>query len=86
MRLAHAKRRDKNEREIIDALKKVGAEVLQIDVVDLIVYYRGTLFLMEVKRTGKDLNEGQRELAKKWPIHVVRSIDDAFLAAGVIAA
>jgi hypothetical protein len=44
--------RDKNEREIVDALRKAGATVTQLNekgVPDLLVGYAGRTYLLEVK-------------------------------------
>ena len=47
-----ARKRDANEREIITALREVGASVQQLNETgcpDLLVLYRGVLYLLEVK-------------------------------------
>lgn len=52
LRMRRAAKRDTNERKIIDALKAMGASVMQIDgenEPDLLVGYRGRNYLMEVK-------------------------------------
>ena len=49
----HARRRDENEGAIIDALRSAGAGVQQLDAKgcpDLLVAFRGQLWLVEVKR------------------------------------
>lgn len=53
----YAARRDKNEREIIDALKAAGADVQQLDppAPDLLVSFRDVLYLVEVKDTDAGL-------------------------------
>lgn len=47
-----ARQRDKNEFEIVEAIKAVGAAVQKLDgtgVPDLLVGFRGELFLLEIK-------------------------------------
>ena len=49
----YAKKRDISERPIIEALKAVGMDVVQIDrPVDLLIGWRGKTFIAECK-TGK---------------------------------
>lgn len=48
----YGRKRDANERAIITALREVGASVQQLDgtgVPDLLVQFRGKLYLLEVK-------------------------------------
>ncbi len=52
MGIKYARKRDENEREIISALKAAGAAVAQLDgsgIPDLLVSFKGTLYLLEVK-------------------------------------
>lgn len=47
-----AARRDKNERQIIQALQAIGAEVIQVnqkDTFDLLVFFCKKQFVMEIK-------------------------------------
>ena len=49
----YAKARDINERDIVEALRVVGAAVQRLNehgVPDLLVSYRGVLHLLEIKR------------------------------------
>ena len=80
-----AARRDKNEREIIDALISRGVTVYQVssrDLPDLLIMSGGRFYLLEVKtKTGK-LRPGQREffrLADEQgaPAYVVRTVRQA---------
>ncbi len=82
----YAKKRDANEPEIVAALEAVGAEVMRLDVVDLLVYFRGALYLLEVKTAKGTLTAVQKKLFPRWPIHVVRDASAALLAIGAIAA
>lgn len=55
-----AARRDANEPPIVAALQAAGAAVQQLDppLPDLLVSYRGQLFLVEVKRERSDEGRG----------------------------
>lgn len=44
-----ARKRDANEPEIVRALQAIGATVERLDVIDLLVGYRGRNYLLEVK-------------------------------------
>ena len=86
-RKSYAKRRDENEPEIVKALEGIGAKVIRLDIVDLLVNYKGKIYLLEVKTPEGKLTKKQRELLDdKWPVHIVRDIGGAFLAVGAIAA
>lgn len=64
-RLLYAQRRDKNEREIIDALESAGASVFQMDKStgwDLMVFYRGNEYVAEVKRPDKKIKLEDNEM------------------------
>lgn len=86
-RKSFAKKRDANEPEIVAALKKIGAKIMRLDDVDLLVNYRGKIYLLEVKTPEGKLTKSQRDLLDDgWPIHIVRDIGGAYLAVGAIAA
>ena len=83
MRLARDNKRDTNEREIIDALKCVGAKVIQLDRFDLLVNYKGKIFLIEVKSKAGKLTESQKELIDDgWPLNIVRTVEQAYNVIG----
>ncbi len=87
-----ARKPDANQGDITDALGKVGAIWYDLSLLgggfpDIIVGFRGCLYLMEIKtKTGK-LNKLQRILHKKWKryFHVVRSVEEALAVIGVRA-
>lgn len=83
-----AKRRDKNEPPIIDALEKVGAEVWPVDrPCDLIVWFRRTWHLLEVKMPNGRLSVRQaadREQGLCEGIQTVRTPLEALQAIGAI--
>lgn len=87
-----APKRDKNEPEIIQALRQCGAMVTQLsgeNVPDLLVIYQGQVVLIEVKSAKGKLQDGQ----SKWittasehgvTAHVIRTVDEARRAIGAI--
>ena len=80
---------DANHPEIVAALRDYGCEVLSLAKIgkgcpDLLVYRTGRMYLLEVKH-GKakakgDTKEAQATFAQRWPVTVVRSIEDAIEA------
>lgn len=82
------KRRDANEKAIIEALRAAGASVQQLsglDVPDLLVGHHGINFLLEVKMPKGELSDGQFEWVKRWrgrDVYVVRTVDEALAAVG----
>jgi Holliday junction resolvase len=86
----YGNRRDKIERDIIKALKKVGCTVQQLngeDIPDLLVGRARKNYLLEVKNpvTGK-LSPGQQEWHEWWDGQVIDvwGVDDALRAVGVL--
>ena len=75
-----AKKRDKNEPEIIETFKKSGFSVESLDTpCDLIVGYGKSSYLVEVKTTTGKLTKRQKDFVKDWKgdYFVVRTIDEA---------
>ena len=65
----YAAKRDKNEQQIVDALRQVGATVTTISgmgIGDLLVGFRGNNFLLEVKAKRGSLTTAQREFRERW--------------------
>lgn len=80
-------KRDANEGGIITALEALGCLVYRIDTpVDLLVLHRGTIHLCEVKQRKGALTKAQSLFAQYWPIHILRSVDDAIAFASARAA
>lgn len=90
-------RHDANHNSIVQALRKCGAKVLDLsgvgsDCPDLLVGWRSSMFLMEVKNPDnwygkKGLTEGQRKFADGWsgnPVLVVKTVEEALKAIGCI--
>ena len=81
-RVGQARKRDRNEREIVLALRAVGAEVWRLSVPggpDLLVRRAGRIWCFEVK-TAKGTRTAAQALTQ-W--QVVRTIDEALRAIGV---
>lgn len=82
---------------IVSALRAAGAKVQSLAAVgsgvpDLLVKFRGVLYLLEAKDGGKPpskraLTPDQQEWIENWGggVHVVLSPDDALRAVGAIA-
>jgi len=75
------KRRDSNEKAVIEALEAVGATIWQINgrrLPDLLVLYKGTWTPLAVKTEKGDLQPGEEHA--RWPL--VRSEEQALSAIG----
>lgn len=75
-------KRDKNEPEIVNALKAKGVSVVRLsdpNTPDLLCSYRNITCLMEVKTKGGALTKGQKEFIKDWQglVFVIRSAEEA---------
>ena len=65
--MRHAARTDANQEEIVKALRAIGAQVVYIkEPVDLLVGFRGTTHLMEVKDSNGRLTKQQAEFLAQW--------------------
>ncbi|KKM26436.1 hypothetical protein LCGC14_1584840 [marine sediment metagenome] len=77
-----AARRDKNEAEIIEALRRHGYSVDQVDsdgTPDLLVGFAGINLLMEVKSKSGKLTKPQVKWHEHWGGQkaIIRSVDEA---------
>jgi hypothetical protein len=90
-----AKRVDANQKEIVAALRKVGASVAHTHMVgqgfpDLVCGYRGQDWLFEIKDGSKPpsarkLTPAEHKFNLDWrggQIHIVTSVDDALRVIG----
>ena len=77
-------RRDANEPEIVEALEAVGASVLRADDVDLVVGFRNTNYLMEIKTPQGRLNKKQQKFFRSWhgQVNIIRTVDQALALIG----
>lgn len=87
--MRRASKVDRNHQAIVEALRQVGCEVLSLARVgsgapDLLVLFRGQLYLFEVKMGREKLREAQIAFARRWypAVSLVRSVDDALAAIG----
>ncbi len=85
-RRGHKGRVDKNQPEIVKALRAVGATVTSLAPVgdgcpDLLVGYRGETYLMEVKTATGKLTPDQVKWQESWrgdPVSTVCTIEGSF--------
>lgn len=85
--MRRAARLDANHNEIADAFRRLGFEVFDASRVgggfpDLVCYHRATdrLMLVEVKTPKGGLKTTQEKFSARFPVKVVRSVDDAIEA------
>lgn len=86
--MRRAARTDDNQRELVEALKKIGAKCYFIGKpVDLLVGFRGKNLLLEVKRPDKRgwdsaITKEQKDFIETWPgeVSVCYSIEEAINA------
>jgi hypothetical protein len=84
---------DENQTAIVDALRAVGATVhstasLGEGFPDILVGFRLSTFLLEVKAEEGVLNPAQRKWHHNWqgrPVVVVRSPEEALIAIGAVS-
>jgi Holliday junction resolvase len=83
-----AAKRDDNESEIIDALRKVGCSVTQLSgegIPDLLIGFRQQTFLAEVKSPKGKLTDDQLKWHKAWEgrqVSVIRTVEEALQLIG----
>lgn len=88
MRTGQARKRDQNEAGIVTALRQCGALVIRLSergAPDLLVLWRGDLFVLEVKsRLGGTTVAQDDTFAAGWPVYLVRSVEQALRAIGAV--
>lgn len=71
-------KRDGNEAEIVDALRKAGALVLHLNKFDLLIYFRGVLYMRDAKSADGRITDAQQQLLDDgWPLEFIREPLDA---------
>lgn len=90
-----AAKTDANQDQVVSALRAAGAIVQSLAAIgkgvsDLLVNFRGSLFLLEIKDGSKvpskqKLTKAQLEWHQFWPVKVVNSPEQALRAIGAIA-
>ena len=85
------KRVDKNQRDIVAALRDLGASVQCLHVIgrgcpDLLIGFRGVNLLAEVKDGAGTLTDDEKNWHASWrgQIVIVRTVDDALALLGVV--
>lgn len=89
--MRHTHRVDETQREIVQALRKCGCSVLSLTTIgngcpDLLVGIGNRNVLLEIKSGDGKLNALQQTWLLSWngPVRVVRSVDDALAALGLV--
>lgn len=87
--MRRAARVDRNQKQIVDGLRSIGASVLITSQLkncfDILVGYRGVTYIMEIKdgdkpKSQRKLTKGEQEFKDSWrggKYHVVESLDQA---------
>lgn len=85
------KRVDRNQPEIVMALRKMGARVAELHVVgkgipDICVGFRGANYLLEIKTEKGKLTDDQWAWHELWTgqVAIVKTVDEALRAIGAI--
>lgn len=81
------KRRDANEAEIAESLRKAGASVFRLHCpVDLLVGHRGRNYLMECKTPSGSFTAPELAFQREWRgrVDIVRSAEEALRLIGAI--
>jgi Holliday junction resolvase len=80
-----AKRRDAAERDIVNALERVGCLVYRLDVpADLLVWWRERWYLLEVKTRKRNDQPAQDEFRALTNTPVVATVEQALQAIGAM--
>lgn len=81
MRVGQARKRDANEPAIVEALRRVGAQVIRLSergAPDLLVLWRQRVILMEIKTAvGRATLAQERRSDEGWPVVTCRTVDEA---------
>jgi len=90
LRRLRGKKVDANQAEIVTALRKAGCRVLSLapmgkNVADLLVSYRGQLYLLEVKMPAAAIRDDQVAWLNEWGGTLVRGPIEALRAVGATA-
>jgi hypothetical protein len=93
--MRYAARADRNQPEIVAALRKVGVSVQPLHTIgqgipDLLCSFGPRTFLIEIKdptkpKGDRQLTDAQKKWHAKWPgeVYVVETIEQALEAAGI---
>lgn len=82
--MRRASRRDATEPEILRALSQVGADFILLDPFDVLVLFRGQLVMLDCKTAkGRPTRNQQVLIDRGWPLHFVRTAEEALAVIGV---
>lgn len=87
--MRYAARKDTTHASIVAALRGVGATVLILDRFDLLIHFRGRLFMIDCKTAvnksgGFRKKPSQVELERDgWPLHYATTVEQALAVVGV---
>jgi len=90
--MTYAHKIDTNQAQIVEALRQVGASVVDLSEVgggcpDLAVGKNYVTYFLEVKAPGGKLTGQQTKWHNKWrgrPVAIVRTVDEALAVIGVL--
>lgn len=85
--MAYARRTDSNHATIREVFRRLGCEVCDASRLgdgapDLIVSFRKRLFFVEVKTARGRLTKAQEGFHARFPVSIVRNVDDALALIG----
>jgi hypothetical protein len=77
-------KRDAAEPAIVQALRQAGCRVLLLDKFDMLVLYRGAVFMLDAKTGKGKATEAQDALIREgWPLTLVSDVEGAYRAVGI---
>lgn len=79
--MRRAAKTDINHRELVDAMRNLGLQVLDLSrvgggVPDTLVRFQRMWTFVEIKAGKGKQNPAQVAFAGEWPVRVIRSVDD----------
>ncbi len=86
-RVGQARKRDSNEKAIVEALEARGAIIYHLSgkgIPDLLVSFRGRWWPVEVKSAKGRLTPAQVKADRLSPFQVVRSVEEAIETLGQV--
>jgi hypothetical protein len=82
--LGDVRKRDATEKAILRTLRQVGADYVLLDPFDVLVWFRGRLFMLDCKTPQGRATKHQRDLvARGWPLRFVVTEEETLKALGL---
>ena len=79
-----ATRRDATEPAILRTLAQVGADYILLDAFDVLVHFRGALFMLDCKTArGRPTRSQARLVRRGWPLRFVTTPADVLTVLGL---